>query len=131
MEKLRIGQVARATGVSVRAIRHYDHLGLLTTARADNRYRVFHPEDVERVRLIQLFLGVGFTLDEVRRWAPCFQHGPGPLDVPAEEIRALYARKIADVDAHIDALKRLRAKLARHVGHLDEHDPHAPISPTF
>jgi hypothetical protein len=57
VETLRIGQLAGATGVGVRALRHYGRLGLLTPARADNPYRVFQPGDIERVRLIQLLLG--------------------------------------------------------------------------
>jgi MerR family copper efflux transcriptional regulator len=109
---MRIGQLAGATGVSVRAIRHYDGLGLLTAVRADNQYRVFQPEDVERVRLIQLLLGVGFRLDEIRRWVPCFQDGHTTLDAPLHEVRAVYARKLADMDAQLSALHRLRDRLA-------------------
>ena len=67
---MRIGQLASATGVSVRAIRHYDGLGLLAATREDNRYRVFQAEGFERVKLIQLFLGSGFRLDEIRERVP-------------------------------------------------------------
>jgi MerR family copper efflux transcriptional regulator len=120
MDDLRIGQVAKATGVSVRAIRHYDQIGLLTSTRADNRYRVFQPEDVERVKLIQLFLSVGFRLDEVRRWAPCFRDRYATLDTSLQEAQALYARKIADVDAQLAALQRLRDKLATEARRMEE-----------
>ncbi|MBB6098073.1 DNA-binding transcriptional MerR regulator [Deinobacterium chartae] len=119
MQTMRIGQLARASGVSVRAIRHYDQLGLLTAAREDNRYRVFAPEDVERVKLIQLFLGAGFKLDEIREHAPCFRYGHAPLEAPIEEVRALYERKIADVDAQIAALQQLRSKLVAGMHQLD------------
>ncbi|UBV45422.1 MerR family transcriptional regulator (plasmid) [Deinococcus taeanensis] len=112
METLRIGQLAKATGVSVRAIRHYDQLGLLTSSREDNRYRAFHPEDIDRVRLIQLFLSVGFKLDEVRRWSPCFGGGFRPDDLPLEEMTAFYLRKVAVLDTQIASLQRLRDKLA-------------------
>lgn len=120
VESLRIGHLAKATGVSVRAIRHYDHLGLLTSTRADNRYRVFQPEDVERVKLIQLFLGVGFKLAEIRRWAPCFRDRQATLDTPLQEVHALYARKIADVDVQLAALQRLRDKLAAEARRIEE-----------
>ncbi|MFB9990953.1 MerR family transcriptional regulator [Deinococcus oregonensis] len=123
---MRIGQLAKAAGVSVRALRHYDGLGLLTSAREDNRYRVFQLEDVERVKMIQLLLQAGFRLDEIRERVPCFRHGQTSLDAPAEEVRALYALKIADVDAQIAALHRLRDKLVADARHLETqtHDGH-------
>ncbi|WP_221090877.1 MerR family transcriptional regulator [Deinococcus aquaedulcis] len=123
METLQIGQLARAAGVSVRAVRHYDQLGLLTAARADNHYRLFTPQDIERVRLIQLFLSVGFTLDEIRRWAPCFGGGHPTDQPPPPEMSAFYARKLAALDAQLLALQRLRDKLAQQARAFDELAP--------
>jgi len=119
VEALRIGQVAKATGVSVRAIRHYDRLGLLTAERADNRYRIFQAQDIERVRLIQLFLGVGFSLDEIRRWAPCFAGGRLPDDMSPHDMTAFYTRKVALLDTQIMALQHLRDKLTSEAGHFE------------
>ncbi|CAM4047001.1 MerR family transcriptional regulator [Deinococcus marmoris] len=127
---MRIGQLASATGVSARAIRHYDGLGLLTPTRGDNQYRAFQMEDVERVKLIQLFLGAGFRLDEIRERVPCFRSGHTTLDAPVEEVRALYVRKIADVDARIAALQRLREKLEADARHLEAQAVGGQVSPT-
>lgn len=126
---MRIGQLAGATGVSVRALRHYGGLGLLTPARADNHYRVFQPEDIERVRLIQLLLGVGFKLDEIRHWVPCFQDGHTTLDAPLHEVRALYARKLAEVDTQLAALQRVRNRLAMEANRLDAQAQDSHLSP--
>ncbi|GGO38801.1 MerR family transcriptional regulator [Deinococcus humi] len=126
---MRIGQLASATGVSVRAIRHYDGLGLLNATREENRYRVFQAEDVERVKLIQLFLSAGFRLDEIRERAPCFRQGNTTLGAPVEEVRALYARKLADVAAQIAALQRLHEKLAAEAHHLEAQAVGGQISP--
>ncbi|MFC4453771.1 MerR family transcriptional regulator [Deinococcus sonorensis] len=125
---MRIGQLAQAAGVSVRAIRHYDHLGLLTSTREDNRYRRFQAEDVDRVRIIQLFLKAGFTLEEIRTRAPCFRYGTAPLDAPAEDVRALYALKIADVDAQIAVLQQLRDQLLAAARRLETRAHHGPAS---
>lgn len=126
---MRIGQLAGATGVSVRALRHYDGLGLLTPARTDNHYRVFQPGDIECVRLIQLLLGVGFKLDEIRSWVPCFQDGHTTLDAPLDEVRALYARKLADMDAQLTALHRLRDRLAAEAVRLEAQAHDGPLPP--
>ena len=51
---MRSGELARASGVSVDTLRHYEKKGLLPTPhRGDNRYRVYPPAAVHRVRLIQ------------------------------------------------------------------------------
>ncbi|PTA68530.1 MerR family transcriptional regulator [Deinococcus arcticus] len=123
MQRLRIGQVARAAGVSVRAVRHYDQLGLLTAERADNQYRLFAPADIERVRLIQLFLSVGFTLDEIRRGAPCFAGAVPTLGPPREDMAAFYTRKLAALDAQLLALQRVRDQLAQQASAFEAHTP--------
>ena len=118
---MQIGQLAKRTGVSVRALRHYDGLGLLKASRADNRYRVFCEEDVERVRLIQLFLGIGFRLDEIRCYAPCFQDtASADLDVPAADVLAFLRRKLTELDIHIAAMQALRHKLDTHIQQLEQ-----------
>jgi len=115
VELPRIGRVAKATGISVRAIRHHDQLGLLTSIRAENGYRGFQTQDIERVRLIQLFLGIGFTLDEIKRWAPCFAGGLLPDEVSQQNMAAFYSRKVARLDSQIMALQQLRDRLTLEV----------------
>lgn len=131
MDGWRIGELAKATGASVRSIRHYDALGLLTPDRAENRYRAFRPEDADRVRLIRLFLSVGFTLDEVRRFAPCFKAEGATLDAHAGEIEVFYARKLAEVDERLAALTELRARLARQLGAVRARPAGEPLRPVL
>lgn len=94
-----------------RPIRNYDQLVLFTSTRADNRYQVFQAQDIERVRLIQLFLGIGFALDEMRRWPPCFAGDRLPDDTPQQDMAAFYFPKVVLLDAQITALQQLRNKL--------------------
>jgi DNA-binding transcriptional MerR regulator len=110
---MRIGEVSRLTGVSIRAIRHYDSLGLLLPSRDDNRYRFFTGEDVERVRLIQLFLGIGFRLEEIRDHAPCWQNGvPAPLDsVQHDAARVFLQTKLVELDERMQTLNVVRLRL--------------------
>ena len=109
---MRTGELARRSGVSVRAIRHYDGLGLLSARRGENRYRIFTEEDAARVRLIRLFLSVGFRLEEIVRFAPCFGGGMAvSAPVPVEETLAFYGRKLEDIDAQLRALGQLRSRL--------------------
>jgi DNA-binding transcriptional MerR regulator len=63
-----VKEVAALTGVSVRALHHYDEIGLLVPgARTDAGYRLY--DDADLLRLQQILLGreLGLTLEEIRR----------------------------------------------------------------
>ncbi len=116
---MRIGELATRTGISVRALRHYDQAGVLSSVRQDNGYRTFTPDDIARVRLIRLFLSVGFTLDEIRRFAPCWQDGHGPDDPAGNDVAAdFYRRKLADIDAQLRDLHVIRDRLTTQLSEL-------------
>ena len=109
----RIGEVAKRSGVSIRVIRHYDSLGLLGASRGENKYRSFTMDDVERARLIQLFLSIGFRLKEIRDHAPCWQNNsPTSLrDVPTEQSIQFLERKLSEIDERMHRMLAIRSRL--------------------
>lgn len=63
-----IGQAARLSGLTPKALRHYDRIGLLRPATVDAAgYRRYEPEQVELARLIRRLRALELPLDEVRR----------------------------------------------------------------
>jgi len=63
----RIGQAARATGVSAANIRYYEKEGLLAPqGRAGNDYRIYSAADLHQLRFIRLCRAMDMSLDEVR-----------------------------------------------------------------
>lgn len=64
---LRIGDFARLVGVSVRMLRHYDQLGLLTPACTDEftGYRYYEVSQLDRANQLLATKELGFSLDEV------------------------------------------------------------------
>lgn len=60
-----IGDVARASGVSVRMLRHYDKIGLLPAFMRDNGYRAYGQEDLERLQEILTYRAMDFGLAEI------------------------------------------------------------------
>lgn len=63
---MHIGAVAERTGLSLRTLRHYDEVGLLTpSARSDGGFRLYTSADVERLLLIRRMKPLGFTLEEM------------------------------------------------------------------
>jgi len=68
-DRLTIGQVARLSGLTTRALRHYDKLGVLRPAEVDgeNRYRLYGRDQVETARQVRVLRELEVPLDEVRR----------------------------------------------------------------
>jgi MerR family transcriptional regulator, thiopeptide resistance regulator len=62
-----VGEVAELAGVSVRALHHYDELGLLSpSARSDAGYRLYSRADLERLQEILVWRALGFSLGDIR-----------------------------------------------------------------
>ena len=107
---MRIGDVAKRTGVSVAAIRYYETLGLLQEpARAPSGFRDLDADAVRRLEFIQRAQALGFSLQEVRQLLDLRQRP----SVPALEVRAQVEAKLESVESKIRDLARLRAALQR------------------
>src|SRR5215203_936261 len=64
----KVGELARQAGVSVRTLHHYEDIGLLVPGeRTDSGHRLYDAHDVERLARILALVGLGLSLDEVRR----------------------------------------------------------------
>jgi DNA-binding transcriptional MerR regulator len=104
----RSGQLAAMAGVSADTLRHYERRGLLAAAkRLPNGYRLYSPEALDRVLLIQRAMGVGFSLDELAKVLRARDRG----QPPCREVRALAARKLEDVEQQLESLASFRATL--------------------
>jgi len=68
---VRIGELAKRTGVSERSLRYYEEQGLLSPARTPAGYRVFAEADVEVVRHVQMLLAAGLSTAFIREVLPC------------------------------------------------------------
>lgn len=67
MSLLKIGEIAKATGLTVRTLHHYDDIGLLTPSqRSDAGYRLYTHEDLMQLQKIKSLQQLGFTLEEIR-----------------------------------------------------------------
>ncbi|HEY4640856.1 MAG TPA: heavy metal-responsive transcriptional regulator [Thermoanaerobaculia bacterium] len=114
---MKIGDVARACGVSADTIRYYEARGVIAAIPRDaSGYRDYPPEVIERVRMIRRSMRLGFTLDELARIFK--QRAAGKA--PCREVRALAERKLRDVETRIAELNALRESLASTIETWDE-----------
>jgi DNA-binding transcriptional MerR regulator len=66
MTGLRIGELARATGLTVRTLRHYEEIGLLVPAtRTEAGYRLYGGAEVARLQQIRSLRALGFSLERI------------------------------------------------------------------
>jgi len=68
---MRIGELAKRTGVSERSLRYYEEQGLLEPARTPAGYRVYAESDVDVVRHVQTLLAAGLNTTFIRNVLPC------------------------------------------------------------
>src|SRR3954453_6732454 len=67
MDAKTVGAVAPLTGVSVRTLHHYDHIGLVVpSVRSPAGYRGYTDADIERLHLVLVYRSVGMPHDEIR-----------------------------------------------------------------
>jgi MerR family transcriptional regulator, copper efflux regulator len=108
---LSIGELARATGASVRSIRHYDEHGLVASVRASNGYRVFPHAAITQVRQIQRLIATGFSLADIRSFPDCMRLIEGAAACP--ETNALQRERLRSIERQIADLERRRARLLK------------------
>jgi DNA-binding transcriptional MerR regulator len=109
----RIGEVAAATGLTVRTLHHYDEIGLLApSARSEAGYRLYGDDDVRRLYRIVAFRRLGFALDEIGAL----------LDGEGGDPRAVIRAQLDRLDAEVALRSRLRVRLTRLLEALDGAD---------
>lgn len=106
---MKIGELSRLTGASVRALRHYEEEGLIRPARRGNGYRDFDHAAVELVRQIRGLIDAGLPTRIIREILP-FLDGPADLMplVPCEYMLDQVAERRDQLDRRIACLTRNR-----------------------
>jgi len=107
---LKVGDLARHTGLTVRTLHHYDAIGLLKpSARSEAGYRLYNQADVGRLHAIQSLRHLGLSLTDVGDMLE--RGGEGFSDTIARQIRAL-GHEIAQATELRKRLQLLQERLA-------------------
>ncbi|MFT3764079.1 MAG: MerR family transcriptional regulator [Minicystis sp.] len=102
--RFRIGELAEATGLTVRTLHHYEHIGLLAPApRSEGRQRLYDERDLRRLHRIRALRDLGLSLADIG----------GMLDDDRAALGDVLRARLARVDAELTRLGRLRAILDR------------------
>jgi DNA-binding transcriptional MerR regulator len=105
---MRIGELAKAAGVRIDTLRHYERIGLLKAPlRTEAGYRQYGAEDLERMQFIRRGRDLGFTLSELAALLSI----EGAAAGTAADVLALTRAKIAALQTRLADLARIEAAL--------------------
>lgn len=105
---MKIGELARQADVAIDTVRYYERQGLLPPPlREASGYRRYQPDDVGRLRFIRRAKALGFTLEEIHE---LLELSSRRMDDMAG-MKAAAIQKLADVEAKVAELNRMRAGL--------------------
>ena len=103
-----IRELAQVTGISAQTIRYYESIGLMPDPhRAENNYRQYSPDAIERLRFIASARSLGFNLTDIGEILASRDAGT----LPCKRVLGSFDQRIADLDRHIADLLDLREKL--------------------
>jgi DNA-binding transcriptional MerR regulator len=109
----RVGALARATGLTVRALHYYEEIGLLVPSRRSAAgHRLYDTADVARLYRISLLRRLGFPLDQVM----------AVLDDPQWELAAAVGRHLEETQRRAASAARLSDQLAGMAAELARRD---------
>jgi DNA-binding transcriptional MerR regulator len=122
--QLRIGDVAKASGIGIEALRFYERSGLLgRPARTESGYRVYETAVLLRLDFIKRAQIMGFSLDEIKRIIADKQAGRSPC----LEVREIVRHRLHELDERMKEMRRYRRELGEALtqwektGELDGH----------
>jgi DNA-binding transcriptional MerR regulator len=106
---LKVGELARRSGLTVRTLHHYDSIGLLKpSGRSDAGYRLYNRDDVARLHQVQALRRFGMALADIGQF----------LAQPGASLPDLIARQIDTLDQQIAEAAKLREQLTALRGQL-------------
>lgn len=116
---VRIGDLARISGKTVRAIHLYEEMGLIRPAtRSSGGFRLYDRTAVDRLRWIDSLHGLGFSLHEMRTLLRDWWDAERGTEAMAA-LRAMFETKLAATREAIDRHKTLEQELLESLAYLD------------
>ncbi|MBC8751883.1 MULTISPECIES: Cu(I)-responsive transcriptional regulator [Paraburkholderia] len=122
---MNIGEVAKASGMAAKMIRHYEEAGLIKpAARTESNYRVYTSTDVEVLRFVKQARRLGFATNQIAALLALWQD----RNRPSSEVKRLAKEHIAELDRRIRELTGMKETLEHLAKHCHgDSRPECPI----
>ncbi|MEM7154362.1 MAG: MerR family transcriptional regulator [Myxococcota bacterium] len=116
--RMKIGTLARKTGKSVRALRHYEELGLLRAGRSDGGFRLYGPDELARVYWISKLQDMGFSLSQVQSLIATVEES-GTAPEAMDSLREMFRSRLQRTRDQVERLLQLERDLAESLAYLE------------
>jgi DNA-binding transcriptional MerR regulator len=119
---MQVGDLARESGKTIRAIHLYEELDLLhPAARSKGRFRLYGNEALLRIRWISKLQDLGFSLTDIQTVAKDFDAAAdaGSASVAMARMRELYRRKLEETRAQLERLRGLEHEIVASLDYLE------------
>ncbi|MCX5746475.1 MAG: MerR family DNA-binding protein [Proteobacteria bacterium] len=119
---MRVGELAKVVGKTVRAMHLYEELGLLEPrSRSEGGFRLYGAEAVDRIHWIVKLQAIGFTLAEIQGFVRDFQRS-GSSHEATSRVRAMFVEKQTQIREQITQLQVIENDLSEALVYLDSCD---------
>jgi DNA-binding transcriptional MerR regulator len=112
VKDIKIGELARRTGVSIRSLRYYDEQGLIHPLRQDNGYREYSNMDVEHVQTIQFYLSLGLSTEQIASFLQCVLLNKEAF---CSQILPIYKQKLSEIEQQMNQLAFIKSNLEERI----------------
>jgi MerR family transcriptional regulator, copper efflux regulator len=117
---MQVGDLARETGKTVRAIHLYEQLGLLhPSARSKGRYRLYGAEALVRIRWIAKLQELGFSLTAIKTIVKDVERNAASAPSAMAKVRSVYESKLEETRSQIARLQTLEREVLASLDYLD------------
>ena len=123
---MRIGELANRTGLSTKAIRYYENIGILPEAeRLDNGYRSYRSSTVDRIGFIRDAQAAGLSLTEIQLILELRDEG----EATCQHTISLLESHLSEIQNQLVELKRTEERLVKMIDEAKYLDPEACDDP--
>jgi len=117
---MQVGDLARESGKTVRALHLYEELDLLKpVARSKGRYRLYGPEALVRIRWIGKLQDLGFSLGDIKTIVKDVEQRNGAAKKAMERVREVYVKKLEETRAQVANLQKLENEIKASLEYLE------------
>lgn len=109
---MKIGELSKLTGVSIRSLRYYEEQGILSPTRLSNGYRIYNETAIDQVHTIKFYLDLGLSIDQISGFLHCVLKNKETF---CKEVLPIYEEKLEEIEKQIETLQMIRLNLKERV----------------
>ncbi|MGI8386003.1 MerR family transcriptional regulator [Robertmurraya sp. P23] len=116
---MKIGELSKLTGVSIRSLRYYEEQGILSPTRLSNGYRIYNETAIDQVHTIKFYLDLGLSIEQISGFLHCVLKNKETF---CKEVLPIYEQKLEEIEKQIEVLQMIRLNLNDRVAAIKEED---------